>query len=221
MQACIQHVLDVHFPRCIGANVHQGDARTPGRCGCEGKQHSFLLPELGALLYTFHPQAYMELCGSIGNPSYEKLGQCVQEIEGVSLTLALRAINGTRVRNAILGVRRRLSDARRLTLRPNTWACAACCAAISRMPASADTVADTAAFALAPDECGDDGWCGDGGGSGSRGDDRTHDGFSFYRGSPAAKRWANTRLLELLTSFNPAATHSRHRDAARRQDGEE
>ena len=120
VQAKVQRVLHVHFPRCDGADIHQGDARTPGRCGCEGKQHSYLLPELGALLYTFYPEAYEELCVSIGNPSYEKLGRCVQDIEGVPLTLGLRAINGKRVRNAILGVRRRLSDARRPTVRPDT-----------------------------------------------------------------------------------------------------
>lgn len=94
---------------CAGEDVFQGDAHTPGRCGCEGEQHSYLLPSLGALMHTFFPEIYSKVCGSIGNPSYEKLGRCVCEVEGVQLTLGLRAVNGTRVRNAILGVRSLLS----------------------------------------------------------------------------------------------------------------
>ena len=101
----VRRVLEAHFPRCPGTDVVQGDARTPGRCGCPGEQHAYLLPELGALLFCFNPDVYSQVCGSIGNPSYDLLGRCVQAIEGTPLTLGLRAVNKSRVRNAVFGVR--------------------------------------------------------------------------------------------------------------------
>jgi len=102
----VRRVLEAHFPRCPGTDVVQGDARTPGRCGCPGEQHAYLLPELGALLFCFNPDVYSQVCGSIGNPSYDLLGRCVQAIEGTPLTLGLRAVNKSRVRNAVFGRRR-------------------------------------------------------------------------------------------------------------------
>ena len=112
----VRRVLEAHFPRCPGTDVFQGDAQTPGRCGCRGEQHAYLLPEVGALLFCFNPDVYSKVCGSIGNPSYEILGPCVQAVEGTPLTLTLRAVNKIRRHNAVFGVRAITTCIRSLSL---------------------------------------------------------------------------------------------------------
>jgi len=104
--ATVHRLLDAHFPRCDGTVVVQGDAETKGTCGCEGLQHWYSPAEVAALLFAFFPDVYAELCGSVGNPSFENLNRCLQQIEGQPLWLgrdSQRRINRKVVRNAILG----------------------------------------------------------------------------------------------------------------------
>ena len=101
--AAVRQVLDGHFPRCKGTVV-QGDNNTRGICGCEGTQHWYSPAAVAALLFTFYPSVYVELCGSVGKPIYEKLNRCLQQIEGEPLWLgrdSQRRINREAVRNAI------------------------------------------------------------------------------------------------------------------------
>ena len=102
--AAVRKVLDSHFPRCAGTNVVQGDKKTPGTCGCDGRQHWYTPSEVAAIVFTFYPDIHAQLCGSISNPNPEHLSQCLQEIEGEVLTLSQRRINGKPVQKAILGV---------------------------------------------------------------------------------------------------------------------
>jgi len=114
----VHRLLDAHFPRCDGTVVVQGDAETKGTCGCEGLQHWYSPAEVAALLFAFFPDVYAELCGSVGNPSFENLNRCLQQIEGQPLWLgrdSQRRINRKVVRNAILGVRRQEQHAARAT----------------------------------------------------------------------------------------------------------
>ena len=107
IQKAIEEVLDAHFPRCGGTDVFQGEGKKKGRCGCRGTQHSFLLPELSALLYTFRPDVHRKVFDSVGCQEYKKLSQFVASIDGQDLKLKQRTVNGQPgIRNAIFGVRR-------------------------------------------------------------------------------------------------------------------